>query len=29
MKVRIKEDINLKDLAENYWNGCQSWTMDF
>lgn len=29
MKVRIKEDINLKDLAENNWNGCRYWTMDF
>ena len=29
MKVKIKENINLKDLKENHWYGCRSWTFDF
>ena len=29
MKVKLKEDINLKDLKENHWEGCMSWTLQF
>lgn len=29
MKVRLKENINIKDLAEDNWNGCKSSTLDF
>ena len=29
MKVRLKEDINIKDLAKNCWNGCQMDTLRF
>ncbi len=29
MKVKIKENINLKDLAENNWEGCRSDTLSF
>ena len=29
MKIRLKEDINIKDLMENDWEGCHSWTLDF
>lgn len=29
MKVRLKKDINIKDLAKNYWNGCQMSTLNF
>jgi len=29
MKVRLKEDINIKDLAKDNWNGCQLDTLLF
>lgn len=29
MKVRLKEDINIKDLAKDNWNGCQLDTLHF
>ena len=29
MKVKIKKDINLKDLQDKRWYGSRDWTLDF